>query len=343
MLRLMPRGPRLDAPGALHHVIARGIERRAIFRHDGDRTQFLDRLADVMAATRLQLLAWSLMPNHVHLLIRTRDRSLSTGMRCLLTGYAVTFNRHHRRAGHLFQNRFKSTLVEEEPYFLQLVRYIHLNPLRARLVADLPALDRFLWTGHPVLMGRVAYPVQDTLAVLAHFGPSVTVAQRAYRQFVQDALTTAPAVDVSGGGLRRSAGGWQPLPTLARGRERWSFDERILGSSAFVEQMLASAPPLPPSPAPHCDGIAVLASLCARVSVDCGIAAAELTSGSQRPVVVAARQLISHLAVAHYGLPTRTIATALRISPQSVRRGIIAGRQLLEKAQSTSTQLLSSN
>jgi hypothetical protein len=117
---------------------------------------------------------------------------------------------------------------------------------------------------------------------------------------------------------------------------------RILDTSAFVEQVLASTPPLPP-PAPHCDGTAVLASLCTRVSAACGIAAAELTSGSQRPVAVAARQLISHLAVAHYGLPTRTIATALRISPQSVRRGIVAGRQLLEKAQSTGTQLLSSN
>src|SRR5215470_3255126 len=126
----MPRGPRLDFPGALHHVMARGIERCDIFRTDDDRAGFVRRLGAVIRKTDARLFAWSLMPNHIHLLVRTSDVRLSAVMRGLLGAYATTFNRRHHRCGHLFQNRFKSILVEEEPYLLELVRYIHLNPVR---------------------------------------------------------------------------------------------------------------------------------------------------------------------------------------------------------------------
>ncbi len=118
----MPRGPRLDAPGTLHHIMVRGIERRPLFRDDRDRRDLLDRLATVGQVTGLQILAWALLPNHVHLLGRTGARPLATAMRRLLTGYAGAFNRRHRRHGHLFQNRYKSILVEEEPYLLELQR-----------------------------------------------------------------------------------------------------------------------------------------------------------------------------------------------------------------------------
>ena len=94
-------------------------------------------------------------------------------MRRLLTGYAVSFNRRHRRAGHLFQNRFKSIVVEEEPYLLELVRYIHLNPLRAHLVPDLGALDTYPWSGHATLLASRSQSWQDTDFVLAHFGARV--------------------------------------------------------------------------------------------------------------------------------------------------------------------------
>ena len=124
----MPRRPRLDTAGALHHVIARGIEGAKIFRDKSDYEDFLKRLADITRDNRILVLAWSLIPNHFHLLIRTGKLSLSNAMRKLLTGYAVNFNKRHKRQGHLFQNRYKSILCEEEPYLLELVRYIHLNP-----------------------------------------------------------------------------------------------------------------------------------------------------------------------------------------------------------------------
>ena len=115
----MPRGPGLDFAGALHHVIVRGIERRRIFRGDADRWLFLNRLAD-WVDSRAGLYAWALMPNHAHLLLRTGQLPLSCLMQAWLSAYSTTFNRRHRRSGHLFQNRLKSTLVEEEPYLRQL-------------------------------------------------------------------------------------------------------------------------------------------------------------------------------------------------------------------------------
>ena len=138
----MPRQARIDAPGALHHIMVRGIERKTIFRDNKDRESFVQRLGDVLMQSSTACYAWSLLPNHVHLLLRTGDHPIATVMRRLLTGNAVTFNRRHRRHGPLFQNRYKSILCQEDPYLLELVRYLHLNPLRAGLVDSYSQLCR---------------------------------------------------------------------------------------------------------------------------------------------------------------------------------------------------------
>jgi len=155
----MPRHPRLDSPGILQHVMARGIERRKIFKDDKDRKSFLARLAIIMEETQTQCYAWALIPNHFHLLLRTGSTPLSKVMRRLMTGYAVNFNKRHKRSGHLFQNRYKSVVCEEDPYLLELIRYIHLNPLRADIVKDLKELDKYPWTGHSVIIGRRKNPL----------------------------------------------------------------------------------------------------------------------------------------------------------------------------------------
>ena len=155
----MPRQTRLDAPGQLQHVMARGIERRKIFLNDKDRESFLERLANILEETQTQCYAWALIPNHFHLLLRTGPTPLSKVMRRLMTGYAVTFNKRHKRAGHLFQNRYKSVVCEEDAYLLELIRYIHLNPLRAGLVKDLKELDKYPWTGHSAILGRRKNPL----------------------------------------------------------------------------------------------------------------------------------------------------------------------------------------
>ena len=138
----MPRQARLDAPQTLHHVMVRGLERRVIFRDDADRMDFVARLADLAEQGAWTIYAWALLPNHAHLLVQTGTRPLPRSIRSHLTGYAGAFNRRYHRVGHLFQNRYKSIVVEEEPYLLELVRYLHLNPLRAQVVPDPRPLGR---------------------------------------------------------------------------------------------------------------------------------------------------------------------------------------------------------
>ena len=184
----MPRQPRLDIPGLLQHVIVRGIERSAIFLDDEDRRRFVDRLTGLLVETETECFAWAMLDNHFHLLLRCKRLELSRFMRRLLTGYAVIFNLRHKRSGHLFQNRYKSIVCEEDTYLLELLRYIHLNPLRAGLVKDLVALERYPWCGHAVLLGYRPFAGQPIDEVLARFGKHLTAAQNHYRTFVADGV-----------------------------------------------------------------------------------------------------------------------------------------------------------
>ena len=162
----MPRKARIDAPGALQHIIIRGIERKAIFKDDSDRENFLDRLSAIVSESKTGCYGWAIMTNHVHMLLKTGISPVATVMRRLLTGYAVSFNRRHRRHGQLFQNRYESFLCEEDVYLKELVRYIHLNPLRAQIVRDLKELKLYLYCGHGALLGKVTNDWQDTEYVL---------------------------------------------------------------------------------------------------------------------------------------------------------------------------------
>jgi putative transposase len=167
----MPRLARLDAPGVLHHIMIRGIERRKIFRDNKDRDGFLERLSTVLVETNTPCYAWALLNNHAHFLFRSGPSGISNVMRRLLTGYAVTFNRKYKRHGQLFQNRYKSIICQEDAYLRELVRYIHLNPLRAKLVSDISELDRYPYCGHSCLTGKRPRQWQDTIRyVLGYFG-----------------------------------------------------------------------------------------------------------------------------------------------------------------------------
>ncbi|RJQ63197.1 MAG: transposase, partial [Desulfobacteraceae bacterium] len=210
----MPRRARIDAPGALHHIIFRGIERRNIFRDNKDRDNFLDRLGTVLSETGTPCYAWAMIPNHVHLLLKTGYAPISTVMRRLLTGHGAYFNRRHRRHGKLFQNRYKSILCQEDAYLLELVRYIHLNPLRAVLVSDLKSLDRWAYSGHSTLMGKRTSLWQDSEYVLKFFGKSLSAARKKYRAYVEEAAGEGRKPELTGGGLIRSMGGWAAAKML---------------------------------------------------------------------------------------------------------------------------------
>ncbi len=237
----MPRKARIDLPGALHHIILRGIERRRIFRDDLDYKNFLERLGNILTESKTPCYAWALLPNHVHLLIRTGIVPLATVMRRLLTGYAVTYNHRYRRHGQLFQNRYKSILCQEDAYLLELVRYIHLNPLRAKRVSDLGGLDTHKYSGHAGILGFGKKPWQDTDYVLGHFGSKLSIARQRYKDFIEEGASRGRRPDLVGGGIIRSLGGWKAAPEMKEGLLRLKGDERILGDSDFVEEALKSA------------------------------------------------------------------------------------------------------
>ena len=237
----MPRQPRLDVEGALHHVIVRGIERSPIFKDNKDRQRFVDRLADLVGATGTKVYAWALIPNHFHLLLRSGASGLPTFMRRLLTGYAITFNKRHNRSGHLFQNRYKSIICEEDPYFLELVRYIHLNPLRSRVVRTINELDAYPWSGHRCLLGRASVPWQDGDSVLIRFGQKEKAARTAYRRFMEKGVSQGHRPELTGGGLVRSLGGMQQVLERRNKKDRVATDERILGAGDFVKKLIEKA------------------------------------------------------------------------------------------------------
>ena len=211
----MPRQARLDVPGALHHIMIRGMDKSKIFKDDQDKTRFLERLGQNVEEGNSSVYAWVLMDNHVHILFKSGKDGISTVMRKLLTWYAQYFNRRHGRTGHLFENRYKSILCEEDNYLIALIRYIHLNPVRAKLVQSLEQLDRYSWSGHRSIIGKTAYPWMDTNRILSQFGSIPRKAINEYCRFMQEGLRqNVPKVHSS---LRASTGSSAAACSACRG------------------------------------------------------------------------------------------------------------------------------
>ncbi len=322
----MPRTARLDAPGALHHVMGRGLDRQVIFRDDQDGDDFVRRLATLAESNAFTVYAWALLPNHFHLLVRTGTRPLARSMRSLLTGYAGAFNRRHKRTGHLFQNRYKSIVVEEEPYLLELVRYLHLNPLRAGVVPDLRGLARYPYCGHAALCGTRDVPWQATGEVLAQFNSVSKQARRRYRAFVAAGVPQGRRPDLQGGGLLRSVGGWQAVQALRRGRESCLADERVLGSSAFVEVLRQEAGRTESQRLRLRSRGPDLPMLLGKVARTAHLTPEALTGGGRSRAVAQARDGLAYLWVEVLGHSGQDLARALALHAVSVYRAARRGR-----------------
>jgi putative transposase len=318
----MPRQARLDAPGTVHHVILRGLERGQIVADGEDRAAFLTRLDEVAAATGTTLYAWALLPNHAHLLLRSGSQGLPQFMRRLLTGYAITFNRRHKRIGHLFQNRYKSIVVEEDPYFCELVRYIHLNPLRARLVPDLARLDGYPWCGHAGILGRAGRPGQDRAYVLSWFGRTERVAIRGYRAFMREGIPHGRRPELVGGGLVRSLGGWAAVRAIRQRGARSLADERILGTGRFVERMLAAGDARQQTQRAQGQRLREAQAVIRRQCRQAQIGLEELRMGSRRRRIAAVRaELAVHL-VSQLGLSLADTARLLGVSTSGIAKTV---------------------
>jgi len=317
----MPRQARLDIPNLLYHIIARGIERRTIFRDDTDRYAFINRYQKLLVETDTECFAWTLMPNHFHLLLRPHNKSLSNFMRRLLTGYAVTFNLRHKRSGHLFQNRYKSIICEEDVYMLELIRYIHLNPLRAKLILDIDSLDIYPWSGHAELLGNYTDTCFSCLSqdsVLRLFGKTLVSARQTYHQFIADGIKVNSKFKLSGGGVQHS----QSLKKV-KGKSG-DFDNRILGSSKFVASLQHK-------------GLLDIGQVIKMTLLDLqklieahyNLTDQQLLNRGRKNTISKARNLFCYCGVKILGNSVTKVSQHLKIGPSSVTRSVRNGAQLV--------------
>jgi REP element-mobilizing transposase RayT len=182
----MARPLRIEFAGALYHVTSRGNERRSIFRNDGDRRMFLTLLGQAVKRFHWSVTAYVLMTNHFHLVIQTPEPNLSRGMQWLNGTYAAWFNHRHQRAGHLFQGRFHAFLVEKEAYFAELLRYVVLNPVRAKMVVR---PEDYRWSSYRATAGLEVAPAWlDVASALAWLTEEPAAANTAYRDFVLEKI-----------------------------------------------------------------------------------------------------------------------------------------------------------
>ena len=317
----MPRGPRLDAPGTLHHVMLRGIEKRDIVTDDKDRTDFVVRMGKLVQETGTTIYAWALLNNHAHILLRSGKAGMSTFMRRMLSGYASSYNRRHDRQGHLFQNRYKSIVCQEDRYFMRLVAYIHLNPLRAGLVASLDELDAYPWSGHAVVMNFRTNSWQDRDFVLRYFGEKEGPAKKDYRDFLEEEAGKGCQPELTGGGLVRSMGGWSAVQGMRLRKEKQLSDERILGDGSFVSRILEEAEESVKSQLNVFDFDQIknrvqadIEDLCAKEGVGVG----QLLSGSRIRSLSRVRKALVEKFVKEYGFSFAQTARILKISTPAV-------------------------
>ncbi len=337
----MPRKGRLHIPGGCYHVIGRGLERRYIFKHAEDKEEFLARLGENLSRSGAQCLAWAMMSNHYHLLIRVDTKPLSKLMAPVLSGYAGYYNRRYRRAGYVFQNRFQSILCDIESYLLALIRYIHLNPVRAGMLEDLGALDRYRWTGHAGILGRHSRPWHEIDEVLSLFGATRRKGRIGYGDFIGKTDMGDPTNSLSGGGLVRSYGGWEAVSRFRKEHITCIGDERILGGSEFIENALAQ------------DELQLdyrsrleragwdMSKLISEVCTLSAIEKDDLNKKARNNALSTAKALICYWGVNKLGFTAREIASELNITQPAVSYWTVKGKRYCDIERIKIEQLMS--
>lgn len=319
----MPRQARLDVPGALHHIMVRGIDKSNIFRDDEDKARFLERLGQTVEEGKCSVYAWALMNNHVHILFKSGKDGISAVMRKLLTWYAQYFNRRHRRTGHLFENRYKSILCDEDNYLLALIRYIHLNPVRANIVETLAQLDLYPWCGHQTLIGKAKRPWMDVGQALAEFGATRRKAMNGYRRFMQEGFGQGRVPELTGGGLIRSKGGWSQVLSARRSGQREEADERILGSGDFVNAILKEAEERTKRQLKLRQSGKTIIKIIEEECKKARISVKELNGGGRRKTVSMLRATIARRGLEELGLSFAELARHLGVTTSSIRKAVL--------------------
>ncbi len=307
----MPRPPRLEVSGALYHVISRGNARQKIFLSTGDFQRYLSYLAHYQQLDRFRVFAYVLMPNHVHLLIETSDVPLSRTMQRLNSRYSLVFNRVHRRVGHVLQGRYHALLCEKDAYLVTLTRYLHLNPVRAKMVRE-PA--DYPWSSYGAYCGQSSPVVVETAEVLGHFGDRLPTARQRYRHFVGEGLTAGHE------------------PAYYKGVEG-----RVLGSDAFVARVRRTAPERPAD-----RRTIALDRVVSLVAHHFGQSPATLRGPGKQRDRIHARDWLAYVTSRYTSTGLSAVAKALAVDPSCMSRGIQRVEARLENPEghATLTRLL---
>lgn len=291
----MPRAPRCFIDGAFYHVYGRITRGEHVFSNPDEAARFVAVVADVKRRDSFTVLAWCVMANHYHVAIRTGAVPLWRSIRLIQWRFARLLNRRRRQLGPLWQGRYHARLVEDQRYLMQLIAYIHLNPVAAGIVED-PVAYRF--SGHGELLGRVSSPLVDSEVTLALFGDQRAAARRAYVRMVR--------------GEREAAWlGEQP------GRLPW-WGRRDAGDDitrAWDEKLTA-----PASVHPERIRVPDAAAYLAAAAPALGTTIAELGGRGKAPAVVRAREIMTVVGVERFGVSIKELAERLGMSPGSVSR-----------------------
>jgi len=312
--------------GAVHHVIQRGMDRTKIFRDDDDMHLFEKRMGKNFIETGTKCYAWSLMPNHIHLVLSTGEDPIRHALQCIFTGYAMGYNRKYGRTGHVFEHRYQSILCEKETYLLELVRYVHLNPVKAEIVGSVEELSGYRWTGHMAMMGKAVKPWQDTESILGMFGSREGPARNSYLKFVRGGLkSTFVEQELMGKGMKRlSEGGWEGDHRKPSESDSYA-DERIVGSREFVNRVLKEAGERERWRSKMA-GKWTPEKVIERAAKVAGIKVVELKGSGKRPAQCKARLLACKWLVLDLGISETLVAGLLGITQPAVSKAVIRGK-----------------
>jgi len=322
---------RPDWEGALHHVMARGILGEALFMDGRGAADMAARLSELVPGLSFRVFAWVIMPNHLHLLLASGPVPLSRLMHSLLTGFAVSYNLRHERVGHVFQGRFKSILVEHEAYFRKLVRYIHLNPLRAGIVPGVEELDAYPWSGHAAMTGHATCRWMDARGSLLEFGTEESAARKSYLEALDaDVEGREDCLEFDRGTLIIGPDGLEEVDP-GRDEPSWSTGLRVLGGREFAMDVLNRVR--------GAEGIRIrdrqwvhdgLGELFAKIEARRGYGEAVLRGRSRSPELAFLRAAIAWVAARRYGLTCGDISRLLGCTRSAVTCHLRRSRSLLE-------------
>lgn len=280
------RGPRLELVGGLYHVYTRGNNRARIFGESSQYGRFRRSLGEAVERYRWVLHAFALMPTHIHLMLELTETNLSRGMNWLLSGYAQFRNVVTGRVGHVFGERFHSELCERESYRLELVRYIHMNPVKAGHVADPAAWE---WSSHRAYLGLEFIPWLTPEPILESFGvPADSSRRRRFHEFAVARLTARQKTRIA-----RLEGGW------------------VHGSEVFIEEMKRLAAQSVRRHDRKTDDRPFLVDLAACVASEHGMPVAALTGRGKHAATIMARSQMVRQAVQQYRYSASTVARFL--------------------------------